>query len=85
MSGLRSPWHRWEVDRSMRTRSDPEYALAARDDPCPCGSGKTLGNCHTNGATYEMPHFEIRFLDGMRPGLPPERVGEQRPGIDDMS
>jgi hypothetical protein len=82
-SGLRSPWHRWQPYRSTRRQPDPKYASTGRNDLCPCGSNRKFKKCHASDPSYDMPHIEIKFLDGMRAGLPAERIGQAHYGIDD--
>jgi hypothetical protein len=84
VSGLLSPWHRWEPHWTTRQWPDPMYVGVGRNAPCPCGSGKKFKKCHLSDSTYEAPHVEIRFSDGKAAGLPAERYGEPHYGVDDM-
>lgn len=82
-SGLVSPWHRWELHHSVRLSPDPMYLGVGRNTQCPCGSGRKFKRCHSDQASYECPHVDVTFLDGVAPGLPAYQFGVPHQGRDD--
>ena len=67
---LRSPWDAWSVSREERRVHHPLFKNLARNDPCPCASGKKYKHCCVTSETV-FPHFEF----ALEYPPPPEVLG----------
>ena len=69
VTGLRSPWDRWFVEKEERRAYHPVFKNTGRNEPCPCASGKKYKRCCLLSETV-FPHFEFRFEHDPPPELP---------------
>jgi len=64
---LRSPFHWWEVDKTVKRHPHQYFRDTGRNEPCPCGSGKKYKKCCLSTDGVLRPHFDVLF------SVPPAR------------
>lgn len=58
---VRSPFHEWWLERTTMIIAPQAVAHLTAEDPCPCLSGKTFGDCCRGTGPITVPHLQITF------------------------
>lgn len=67
---LRSPWHAWDYHWTTALHPHERYAGISAEDPCPCGSSSSYGECCLPGPGVRGRHCDITFSVQPNPSLP---------------
>jgi hypothetical protein len=65
-----SPFHGWDSYLTKRVIAASEVAHLHADDPCPCLSGKSFGDCCSGKTEMIVPHLQIRLYVQPKKALP---------------
>lgn len=69
--GLRKPFDGWDMEWTKTRHPHSHYRHVARNDQCPCESGKKYKKCCLIEVGVLRPHLEIRFSVPPPATLPP--------------
>lgn len=58
---LASAFHSWRSQVTTRVIQKMDVAHLTRDDPCPCLSGKTFGDCCADKTEITVPHLQFHL------------------------